>query len=226
MIVYKNKMDAVKSLLLVVGVLVVVKQALLPFTQVFAGPISTLSAIIVATLCLRRYGFCWADLGFKKPESLMRTLLWSGAVFIFILVASGLGGALADLFFERAPRTNRFGDIQGDWAAFLLYLGLIWTHAAFFEELLFRAFIISHLQDVFGSNRLATPAAVILAALFFGYRHYYYQGMHGAVVTGLIGLSLGTYYARRGFKNMWPLILAHGYTNSLGFIFRFLGVED
>lgn len=56
---------ALRDLLLVVAVLVIVKQSLLLVTQLYAGPASTLSAMIVATFLLRRRGRSWSDLGFR-----------------------------------------------------------------------------------------------------------------------------------------------------------------
>ncbi len=217
---------ALFDVLVVLLVLVGVKQSLLPYTQVFAGPASTFSAMVVGTYLLHRRGLGWRDLGVRRPESWEKTALWAVFVVGLIILTSGLVGAVADLFFEAQPRTNRFGDIEGDTAAFIMYLALIWTHAAFFEELLFRAFIISRLESFFGEMKWATPVAVVLAATFFGYRHYYYQGMNGAIVTGCIGLSLGIYYVKRGRHNLWPQFLAHGFINTLGFTFRFLGIED
>lgn len=217
---------ALFDVLLVLLVLVGVKQSLLPYTQVFAGPASTFSAMVVGTYLLHRRGLGWRDLGVRRPESWAKTALWAAFVIGLIILTSGLMGAVADMFFEKQPKTNRFGDIEGDTAAFIMYLFLIWTHAAFFEELLFRAFVITRLEAFFGEMKWATPTAVVLAAAFFGYRHYYYQGMNGAIVTGCIGLSLGIYYVKRGRHNLWPQFLAHGFINTLGFTFRFLGIED
>ncbi len=217
---------ALFDVLVILLVLVGVKQSVLPYTQVWAGPASTFSAMAVGTYLLYRRGLSWRDLGVKRPDSWFKTALWAVFVIGLILLTSALVGAVADMFFEKQPRTNRFGDIEGDVAAYIMYLGLIWTHAAFFEELLFRAFIINRLEAFFGEMKWATPVAVVLAAIFFGYRHYYYQGMNGAIVTGCIGLSLGIYYVKRGRHNMWPQFLAHGFINTLGFTFRFLGIED
>lgn len=218
--------SALFDLIVILTVLVAVKQTVLLFTTQWGGPTSTFCAMIVGTILLRRRGLGWSDLGFRKPESWGKTILWAGFVIGLIILTSGIVAPTMDLFFDRMPRESHFGDIEGDVGAFLFYLFLIWTHSAFFEELLFRAFIISKLEAIFGDMKWATPLAVVLAACFFGYRHYYYQGMHGALVTGCIGLSLGIYYVKRGRHNLWPMFLAHGFVNSLGFTLRFLGIED
>lgn len=216
---------ALIDLLIILTTLIVVKQSVLLFSEVGGGPASTLTAMIVGTFMLRRRGMAWADLGMTKPDSWLKSVLWAAIVFFLILLTAGVTSAGADLFFDKQPRTNRFGDIEGDVAAFAMYLVIIWTHTAFFEELLFRAFIINRLEAFLGDMKWATPVAVVLAAAFFGYRHYYYQGMHGAIVTGCIGLTLGIYYVRRGHRNLWPMFLAHGSMNTLGFTMRFLGIE-
>ena len=50
-----------RDLAAVVAVLVIVKQSLLPFTLLYAGPASTLSAMILATVLLKRRGLGWND---------------------------------------------------------------------------------------------------------------------------------------------------------------------
>jgi len=211
--------------LIVIITLVVVKQTFLLYTVKFAGPISTFTAMIVATWRLRARGTTWADLGLKKPENFLKTIGWSIIAFGVIIAGAALGNLLAEPFFDKLPSTNRFGNIEGDIPAFLMWLGLIWTHSAFFEEMLFRAFIIHHLGEFFGGDKAALIISVVLAALFFGYRHAYYQGAFGFVVTGSIGLTLGIFYVWFGRKNLLPQIIAHGTMNTIGFTMRFLGLR-
>ncbi len=62
-----------RDLVAVVAVLVIVKQSLLPLTQLYAGPVSTLSAMILATILLKRCGSEWSALGFRWPKSWLNT---------------------------------------------------------------------------------------------------------------------------------------------------------
>lgn len=39
-----------------------------------------------------------------------------------------------------------------------------------------------------------TGLTIVVFAVFFGYRHYYYQGMHGALVTDAAGLAFAGLY--------------------------------
>lgn len=216
---------ALGDALLIIIVLVAVKQFFLLYTIKYAGPISTFTAMAFATWRLRASGMSWRDLGFKKPDNIFKTLLISVGVFGAVVVAGAVGSGIAELFFDKAYVADRFGDIEGNIPMYALWMVLVWTHSAFFEEMLFRAFIINRLQSFLGGEMWATIASVVLAALFFGYRHAYYQGPYGFVVTGFIGLMLGGIYVWFGKKNLWPQILAHGYMNTIGFTLRFLGVK-
>lgn len=218
-----GRIAALIDLALVVAVLVTVKQSVLPYSVVYAGPASTFSAMAVATLLLYRRGLGWGDLGFRWPESWPRTLGLTVLVFGAFLVVAGGGSALVGQFYPDIGASGRFDFVKGSLAGYLTVMALVWTHGSFFEELLFRAFIITKGETAMGGSLAASIAAVVLAAVFFGYRHYYYQGMHGAIVTGLIGLLFGLVYIWIGRRNILPLILAHGAANSIAQTSRFLG---
>jgi membrane protease YdiL (CAAX protease family) len=218
-----GRFAALIDLAIVVGVLVAVKQTVLQFSVVYGGPASTFSAMAAATWLLYRRGFRWADLGFVWPESWFKTLGWTAFVFAAFLVTAGTSSAVADQFVPDVGASGRFDFVKGNLAGYLTIMALVWTHGSFFEELLFRAFVITKAQTALGGTRMAGIVAVVLSAIFFGYRHFYYQGLHGAFVTGMIGLVFGLIYLWFGRRNIWPLILAHGLANSIAQTDRFLG---
>lgn len=222
----KARLIALRDLALVVGVMVAVKQSLLPVTQLYAGPASTLSAMIVATLLLRRRGSSWDDLGFRWPESWIKTLGLTLLTMAFFLVCTQLMVLVADRFFEDIGTSDRFSHIEGNLVAYAMIMVLVWTHGSFFEELLFRAFIISKASESMGGGLRGDIIALFVSSAFFGYRHAYYQGWHGALVTGAGGFAFGVFYLWFGRRNIMPLILAHGTFNTLGQTFRYLGIED
>lgn len=221
----KGKKTAWLDLIAVMAVLVIVKQALLPHTQLYAGPASTLSAMVVATVLLHLRGASWRSLGFAKPQSWLATLGLTGLTIAAFIMATQLMGLFADRFFEDVHYGTRFDHIEGNLAAYLTIMLVVWTHGSFFEELLFRAFAISKMAQALGNSRFAFVTALIASSVFFGYRHAYYQGMHGALITGAGGFAFGLMYLWFGRRNVWPLILAHGVFNTLGQTFRYLGIE-
>ncbi|MBC2776717.1 CPBP family intramembrane glutamic endopeptidase [Parasphingopyxis marina] len=221
-----GRWTAMRDLLLVVTTLVLVKQLLLPITQLYAGPASTLSAMIFATLLLRRRGMGWRDLGLRWPENWLKTLGLTLLTMAFFLACTQLMVPVADHFFEDIGTSDRFSHIEDNLAAYLLIMLVVWTHGSFFEELLFRAFIINHTSEAIGGRHSADILALFLSSAFFGYRHAYYQGWHGALVTGAGGFAFGVLYLWFGRRNILPLILAHGAFNTLGQTLRFFGIED
>lgn len=217
---------AFRDLIIIVGILVLVKQTLLPITQLYAGPVSTLTAMITATLLLWRRGMSWKALGFSWPKSWFKTIgLTLLTIFVFIIATQTMG-VFADHFFEDVNYGTRFDHIEGNLNAYILIMLIVWTHGSFFEELLFRAFMISHISEFMGGKLSSDVIALILSSTFFGYRHAYYQGIHGALITGAGGFAFGALYFWFGRKNIIPLILAHGIFNTLGQTFRFLGIEE
>ncbi|MEP5937240.1 MAG: type II CAAX endopeptidase family protein [Erythrobacter sp.] len=221
-----TRLTALRDLFAVVSVLVIVKQSLLPITQLYAGPASTLSAMILGTFLLRRRVAAWSDLGLRWPESWPKTLRLTLLTMVFFLVCTQLMAVVADLFFEDIGTSDRFSHIEGNLPAYLLIMVLVWTHGSFFEELLFRAFIINHTSEALGGGLRSDIVALIISSAFFGYRHAYYQGWHGALVTGAGGFAFGVFYLWFGRRNIMPLIFAHGAFNTLGQTFRYFGIED
>ena len=78
------------------------------------------------------------------------------------------------------------------------------------------------IAELLGASRAAWIAAVVSQAIAFGLIHTY-QGPAQAISVGIGGAVYGTAFllARR---NLWPLVLAHGLNDTLGFIFLYSGV--
>ncbi len=219
-------LGALADLAIILAVLIVVKQSLLPISTLYAGPASTFSAMFVATLLLRLRGISWRDLGLRWPENWLRTIGLTVLTFVLFIAAAAIFSIIADRFFEDVGASGRFDHVEGDVVSYVIVMALVWTHGSFFEELLFRAFIISKASRLLGGGILADLIAVGFSSVFFGYRHYYYQGLNGALVTGGIGLTFGLLYLWFGRRNVLPLIFTHGIANSLAQTLRFLGIED
>jgi len=196
----------------------------------FAGPVSLLLTIGVLSMYLRARGLGWADMGLVSlPTRKARLILLPQAALTLVAFALAValttivGPALGLEFLKKIPTEvgDRWGDVAGSLPHYLLWLTIVWTAAAFGEEMFFRGYLITRLQQVFPRNLIGTVAAVALPAIIFGYGHFYYQGLRGAVVTASIGLAFGTMFLvfRR---NLWPLILLHGVIDTLTFTAIFM----
>lgn len=103
----------------------------------------------------------------------------------------------------------------------LRWLFIVWTFAAFGEEISYRGYLVTRAADVGGRTKLAYWVAVLVVSVLFGYGHYY-KGPAGIVDSGMAWLVLGSAYLISG-RNLWVCILAHGFIDTFGVIALFFG---
>ena len=100
-------------------------------------------------------------------------------------------------------------------------LGLIWTFAAFGEEIGYRGYLLTRTADIGGRSKSAYWIAVLVVAVLFGYGHYY-KGRSGIVDSGMAGVILGAAYVLSG-RNLWVCILAHGFIDTFAIVALYFG---
>lgn len=104
---------------------------------------------------------------------------------------------------------SNFNALKGDLPLTLfsmVFYGLL--SAGFYEEILFRGYLMHRFADVRHRSPLGWSLAVFLQAAVFGFSHLH-QGTYGAVYTGAVSAVIGIAYVI-GIRNLWVLILAHG----------------
>lgn len=226
------KENAVIDIGLVLGTMLILKYALLSVEAVwtYAGPISLLSALAVASWRLHQRGESWVDLGLKRHPSWRKTLAWT-LVALVLTTAAGIlfesfinatvGGAATQ---AETNNSGRFADLPGNTTAFVYWLAVAWVIGGFTEEMLFRGLLITRFETLFSRIPLGLIIAIILPAALFGQQHYYYQGIGGAFATGGVALVSGILYLL--FKrNLWPLTLSHGLANTIGLTMIYTGLQ-
>jgi len=179
---------------------------------------------VLGLLSMRLRDGRWSAIGFKRPESWRRIVL-------IALAAAALRIALGDLVIE--PLTSHFwppivapegaDEATGNLKVALLYLGLIWTFAAFGEEISYRGYLMRRAADIGGGKRAAWWIAVIVVAVLFGYGHYY-KGPAGILDSAVAGLILGAAFLLSG-RNLWTCVLAHGFIDTVGVVGLYFGWE-
>src|SRR6266480_5776701 len=157
---------------------------------------------VIGLLSIRLRDGHWSAIGFKWPES------WMRVVFI-ALVAAALRICLGDFVIE--PLTGKFwpapvapalaNEIAGNPRVAVLALLIVWTFAAFGEEIAYRGYLITRGADVGARSAVAYWVAMLLVSILFGYGHYY-KGPSGIVDSGIAGLILRTAYLLAG-RNLW-----------------------
>jgi len=183
---------------------------------VFGGAIQMLEVLVACVLIwLRRERL--ADIGLKHPKNWRRTLLigilLAAVVFAGIYVSEKAG-------FHRD--LSRFSALQGNLGLTIYTVVYVLIGAGFYEEFMFRGFLMQGLAMLFGGNRGGWITACIIQGLLFGASHAY-QNPLGMLITGTLGVLLAVLVFVSG-RNLWPAIIAHGlFDASRAVLFYFQG---
>lgn len=176
--------------------------------------------LVLLSFALHKTGL--SSLGFRKPKS------WVKTIGIGLIAAVGLqlfSSYITEPFFAKLTGaeadTAQFNVLKGNTKFLLKYLVLAWTLAAFGEEIVFRGFIANKFAALFGSTNKALWAGVIMSSILFGLAHYY-KGPAGMIDSTLSGLIFGSVYILSG-RNLWVSIFAHGFTDTYGVLYFYLG---
>jgi hypothetical protein len=188
----------------------------------FPGPAAVVATLAVVTWRLHRSGSRWHAVGLRAPPGALRAAGWVLAAYAAIAAAQTLVIAPLGQAFGWGPTdVTRFAGLPGNLRLLLLLLAIAWTTAAFGEEMLFRGFLQNRLLAVLGGGRVAAAGATLAQAALFGAAHGY-LGARGMATASAVGLVFGILYFACG-RNLWPLILAHGLTDSLSLILIYRG---
>lgn len=177
--------------------------------------------LLLGWLSLRARGRGWRSLGLVKPASWRQTLLVAAAtavvlqvlsIFVIEPVVTRISGQPLDL--------SRFAPLVGNVKLALVGLAVVWTLAAFGEELAYRGFVLNRAADLGQGSARAWAIALVAISVLFGLGHIS-QGPVGVVDSTVSGLAFGGVYLALG-RNLWAPILAHGLTDTAAVLLVFL----
>jgi CAAX protease family protein len=227
----RERITALVEVIAVVAIAFLSKAALDPFFWRFSGPVSLITLLILLTVYLRRRGMHWSGMGLRAvpgakskwlmvPQTLLGIVAIIATGIVTQLALQGLG--IDSLPEGQGAASDRFGGIAGNLPVYLMWLGIGIVSGGLAEEMFFRGYLITRLQTAFQGLRLAPVFAVFIAGLIFGYGHFYYQGLSGWITTGMIGVVIGGLFLIYK-RNLWPLIIAHAFVDSLGITGMYMG---
>ena len=177
---------------------------------------------VMGMISLRVRDGGWNAMGLRWPVSWRRTALIALAAAVARLV---LGAVVIDhltaRFWPAAVAPSGVEAITGNVGVALRWLLIVWTFAAFGEEISYRGYLLTRAADVGARSKTAYWVAVLMVSVLFGIGHYY-KGPSGMIDSGMAGLILGTAYLLSG-RNLWVCILAHGFIDTFGVIALFFG---
>lgn len=180
---------------------------------------------VIGLISLRVRDGGWGVIGLVWPVSFRQTVLFAlGAAAVRILLGQFVIDPLTSHFWPAAVGPSGFDQITGHGMVALRWLFIIWTFAAFGEEISYRGYLVTRAADVGGRSKAAYWAGVLAVSVLFGIGHYY-KGPSGIVDSGMAGLVLGAAYLLSG-RNLWVCILAHGFIDTFGVVALFFGWAD
>jgi membrane protease YdiL (CAAX protease family) len=180
-------------------------------------------SFLVASWRLQRAGLGWRDVGLRRPGHVGIALAWVAGLYLASAVLKLLVvDPLATAAGWPAMNLSPFAHLPGNAAVLARSLLLAWVSAALGEELVFRGFLLTRLEKLFGGGGIATAMAVMGQALLFGAAHWP-LGLRAVTTAGLIGVLYGTAYRYNG-RNLVPLMVAHGLTDTLSLVAIYAGL--
>ncbi|THH41995.1 CPBP family intramembrane glutamic endopeptidase [Neolewinella litorea] len=113
---------------------------------------------------------------------------------------------------ETHLRFRELGFLPANGSQYLNFLFLCLC-AGVGEEIVYRGFMITYLQEVLGTDPWAVAVTLLFPAFSFGVAHFY-QGTQAVVKIVAMALLFGFFFYRTG--SLWPLILLHTGIDAVG----------
>ena len=177
---------------------------------------------VIGLISLRLRDGGWSVMGVHWPASWRRTVLYAfAAAALRIILGALVIDPLTAHFWPPAVAPSGSEQITGNALVALRWLLLVWTFAAFGEEIGYRGYLLTRAAEAGGRSKAADWVAVLIVSVLFGYGHYY-KGRSGIVDSGVAGLILGAAYVLSG-RNLWVCILAHGFIDTFWVTAAFFG---
>ena len=189
------------------------------------GLLLIVGAFVTVWVLVRRRKQRLADLGLSRPNRLLSIPLWFIAIFVTTFAVAGGGQLLVMKFVDASVDLSRFAVLHQNVTMLVVSLITVWVTAAFFEEIVYRGFLLDRLLTISGPGWINAVFMSLLHAVLFGLLHFY-QGPLGVITTGLVGFVFGLFYVAQQ-RNLWALILVHGTIDTINVVqFYLVGIPQ
>ncbi len=198
-----------------------------PFARQAVVWVANVVMLVTIWIGLRIRGQTWEHLGlsfrFDGRRALVRSVLQSIVVLIAALAAF-VAGSMLTMNLAAAPESadmSGYEYLHGNLPMLLLALAAVYLVSSFGEEVVYRGFLMTRLAEMGKGTRVAWGTALMISAIVFGLAHFDW-GVVGIVQTTFMGLALAASYLLVK-RNLWVLILAHAYIDTLLLVQLYLG---
>ena len=186
------------------------------------APNGVIVLCVIGLISIRLRDGNWSAMGFKRPASWRRILLIAlVAAILRILLGQFLVEPVTGFFWPKPIAPALANEITGNIKIALIALLLVWTFAAFGEEIAYRGYLLTRAADIGRRSVAAYWIGIVLVSILFGYGHYY-KGASGVIDSGVAGVILGAAYMLAG-RNLWASIFAHGFIDTFAVFDAFFG---
>lgn len=189
------------------------------------GLLSIAAGLFLIWILVRKQKKNWGEFGLAKPVNWPKTILTVIIWLVFFQVS--IGWILKPWIIRLTGRPldiSEFEILRGNFNALLRGLAVVWTIAAFGEEMVFRGYFLNRIIDLFRSSKIGICFAVLSSSLIFGMGHIY-QGVSGLILASIAGVIYSLAFLSSG-KNLWVPILVHGLYDTWVFLVLYLGIES
>jgi uncharacterized protein len=152
--------------------------------HVVPNELIVLSVLGLLSIRLRDGGF--STMGFERPASWRRiVLIASLAAALRIVLGQFVIEPITGFFWPAPSAPELANEIAGNFKVALLALLLVWTFAAFGEEIAYRGYLLTRAADIGKRSTMAYWVGIVLVSILFGYGHYY-KGLSGIIDSGQV----------------------------------------
>jgi len=160
--------------------------------------------------------------GFHWPDSWRRTILLAVAAAVLLQLKSVVTEPIGDWIWHRPQEvSSTLRDISSV-KVVVQRLGLVWTFAAFGEEVAYRGYLMRRAGDAFKWSPAGCAFALLWSSILFGFGHYY-KGPSGVFESTVSGLVLGAAYLLTR-RVLWAPVLAHGLSDTFAVVASYFGL--
>jgi len=148
--------------------------------------------LVLGLVSIRLRNGGWSTMGFKQPSSWVHiVLIAAAAAAVRIILGDLVIEPLAGHFWPPIVAPAGSDAISGHVGTALLSLLIVWTFAAFGEEIGYRGYLLTRAAEIGRRTTAAYWIGIVIVAVLFGYGHYY-KGPTGILDSGVAGLILGS----------------------------------
>ena len=163
----------------------------------------------------------WSDYGFKSIKS--KDLFIAIAIgILFGFLDNFIIEPLVEKVFGIKPDLSTYEGVKGSVMGLISLLALGWIIGGLYEEFFFRGYLFHRIETIIHNQLLFRIVAIGLTSIVFALAHSY-QGIGGITSTFYFSIIMGLLYFYFG-RNVWYLIIIHGFYDTVGIFRLFLGL--